>query len=443
MARLRIPGTGWMRRLAPRSLMARSLLIIGTPLIAVQLISTWVFYDRHVDELTRRLATTLASDISTIVAFLDTYGEPDDRIWITRQARSMGIALDLDFDATLPRSAQDRIGWFESQLPAVLREVVRQPLVVDTVSAPDLISVQVETKEALATFTTQRKRVFSVTIILFLSWSLGSAAVLLLIAFLFMRNQVRPIRRLAEAAERFGKGRDAPGFRPSGAAEVRQAAANFIIMRERIKRQMSQRTEMLAGISHDLRAPLTRMKLALAMIDDGPAVEELRNDLADMQGMVDEFLAFARGESAEDPIETDLRLLVREVAEGARERGVAVDFQPRGTLRLPIRRNAIKRCLQNIVGNAAQYGGGVTLKVQRQRHYAEITVDDTGPGIPEDKREEVFKPFIRLDSARSPNIAGVGLGLTIARDIVRGHGGDITLHDAPKGGLRVFIRLPL
>jgi len=443
VARLKLPGTGWMKRLAPRSLMARSLLIIGTPLVAVQLISTWVFYDRHVDELTRRLATTLASDIATIIRFLDDYQGPDDREWIARQARAMSIVMDFDMGTQLPPHAEDRIGWFEGQLPDTLREVVGPPLVVDTVSVPESIQVLVQTRHGVIEFTSPRKRVFSVTIVIFLGWSLGSAALLLFIAFLFMRNQVRPIRRLAEAADRFGKGRDAPDFKPSGASEVRQAATNFIIMRERIKRQMSQRTEMLAGVSHDLRAPLTRMKLALAMLGDDAVAKELRGDVTEMQEMVDEFLAFARGESAEDPVDTDLRILLREVVGAAQEHGAEIELETRGTLRLPLRYNAIKRCLSNIVANAARYGGKVVLRCQRRRHHAEITVDDDGPGIPEDKREEVFKPFIRLDSARSPNIAGVGLGLTIARDIVRGHGGEITLHDSPAGGLRVLVRLPL
>lgn len=443
MARLKVPGTAWLKVLTPRSLMARSLMIIGTPLIVVQLISTWVFYDRHVDELTRRLATTLGSDISTIVRYLEDHPGADNRVWITRQARIMGISMSLEEGEQLAADAEDRIGWFESQLPRALHEVVRRPLAVDTVSLNDRIRVLVQWSGGVAEFVTARKRVFSVTIIIFLSWSLGSAALLLLIAFMFMRNQVRPIRRLAEAAERFGKGRDVPDFKPAGASEVRQAATNFVIMRERIKRQISQRTEMLAGVSHDLRAPLTRMKLALAMLDDDATAKELRGDVAEMQAMVDEFLAFARGESGEDPVDTDLRVLVREVAEGARENGATISFETRGAVRLPLRRNAVRRCLSNIIANAAQYGGEVQLTAQRRRHYAEIVIDDNGPGIPEDKREDVFRPFIRLDSARSPNIAGVGLGLTIARDIVRGHGGDIALRDAPGGGLRVLIQLPL
>jgi len=274
-------------------------------------------------------------------------------------------------------------------------------------------------------------------------WSIGSAAVLLLIAGIFMRNQVRPIRRLAYAADMFGKGRDVPAFKPSGAREVRQASTAFIIMRDRLKRQMQQRTEMLAGVSHDLRTPLTRIKLQLAMLGDSEEVEALKKDLAEMEIMVEEYLAFARGEGAERAVETDLPALLGDAVAAAQRNGHDVALKTRGTLRAIVRPNALKRCIANLINNAARYAKRIQLQAARKSGFIEITVDDDGPGVPEDKRGDVFRAFYRIDDSRSPETGGAGLGLTIARDIVRGHGGEIVLTDSPLGGLRAVIRLPV
>jgi two-component system osmolarity sensor histidine kinase EnvZ len=257
-----------------------------------------------------------------------------------------------------------------------------------------------------------------------------------------MRNQVRPIRRLAVAAERFGKGQDVPSFKPEGAQEVRQASSAFIKMRERIKRQIQQRTEMLAGVSHDLRTPLTRMKLQLAMLEGTPEAASLKEDVTEMERMVEGYLAFARGEGTEQPETTSVGDLVRDVVDRVTREAGHVDLHIEHDADLPLRREVMRRAVGNLVSNAVRHGDVVSVRVGRRANTVEVTVDDDGPGIPRQQREEVFRPFHRLDSSRNPLTGGTGLGLTIARDVVRGHGGDLLLEDAPGGGLRARVLLP-
>jgi two-component system osmolarity sensor histidine kinase EnvZ len=260
---------------------------------------------------------------------------------------------------------------------------------------------------------------------------------------LFMRAQVRPIRQLAGAAEDFGKGRDSAGFRIEGASEVRQAAAAFNQMRDRIRRQIAQRTEMLAGVSHDLRTPLTRMKLALALLGDTPEYADLKADVAEMEKMLGGYLAFARGEGREPPAVIDLAELLREVAAAAQREGADIRLAAAPDLTLTLRPDAMRRCLTNLIGNAQRHAKSIWIAAARQDEGIEITIDDDGPGIPADKREDVFRPFFRLDTSRNPETGGIGLGLTIARDVVRGHGGDLSLLDSPHGGLRARLWLPV
>lgn len=435
----------WLRRLLPKALLWRSLLILGMPLILVQFISIWVFYDRHVDTITRRMASNLAGDITITLNHLRDYKKPADLVWILSEIQS-----HLEILATFRRGqklgkiehkgADTRIG---AELIRTLKERLPGRFIVDTETLDRKVKILVEVPGGVLEIVTTRKRLETITTELFVMWSIGSAAVLLLIAGIFMRNQVRPIRRLAYAADMFGKGRDVPAFKPSGAREVRQASTAFIIMRDRLKRQMQQRTEMLAGVSHDLRTPLTRIKLQLAMLGDSEEVEALKKDLAEMEIMVEEYLAFARGEGAERAVETDLPALLGDAVAAAQRNGHDVALKTRGTLRAIVRPNALKRCIANLINNAARYAKRIQLQAARKSGFIEITVDDDGPGVPEDKRGDVFRAFYRIDDSRSPETGGAGLGLTIARDIVRGHGGEIVLTDSPLGGLRAVIRLPV
>ncbi len=443
-------GQGWdigapLKRILPKSLLGRSLLIIVTPMVLVQVISTWVFYDRHWDTVTRHLAISLAGDVATVIDYMRAFPEPEQRAWIFRTAKTnMGFRATMKHGERLPPNApRSRGAILERRLVDAMQGSIARPFTITTGFFARDVEINVQLPDGVLHILTSRKRLFSATTYIFILWSLGSTLVLFVVATIFMRNQVRPIRRLAFAADSFGKGRDVPGFKPAGATEVRQAASAFIRMRERLRRQIGQRTQMLAGVSHDLRTPLTRMKLQLAMLEDSPEIEELRRNVTEMEDMVDEYLAFVRGEGTETPVETDLVRLLETIVDGARRDGAAIELATKGDLRVPVRLNAFKRCISNLVNNAARYGEQVSVAAVRRRRAVEITIDDDGPGIPEDQREEAFRPFSRLDQSRNPETGGVGLGLTIARDIAHGDGGEIALATAPAGGLRARLTLPV
>jgi len=278
---------------------------------------------------------------------------------------------------------------------------------------------------------------------IFLLWMVGTSLVLLTVAILFLRNQIRPILRLADAAESFGKGREVPNFRPRGAREVRRAAAAFLEMKGRIERAIEQRTAMLAGVSHDLRTILTRFKLELALIEDSPEIEAMKKDVDEMARMLAAYLAFARGDAGEQSAPTDMAGLLdglrSEVERSGRRANAVFHGQPIVT----VRPAAFKRCVGNLVSNAARHAAAVSITGHRDHRWLTVTIDDNGPGIPQHLREEVFKPFLRLDDARNQDEGGTGLGLAIARDIARSHGGDISLADSPLGGLRATVRVPV
>jgi two-component system osmolarity sensor histidine kinase EnvZ len=306
-----------------------------------------------------------------------------------------------------------------------------------------VIHVLIPTDRGILDMTVRSERMFSRTAYVTLMWMAAASFVLVLVAVHFLRKQVRPIRRLAEAAESFGKGRTDVELQPRGAREVKRAAVAFLAMRERIQRQVAQRTQMLAGVSHDLRTPLTRIKLQLAMLPKGAETEALKADVRDMERMVEAYLAFARGEEGEAPEPTDLGGVVEQACERARATGAAIHCRCEGDLVVEVRPGALGRSIANLVENAARYGRRVDVLAGREPHRITITVDDDGPGIPEADREAVFRAFHRLEDSRNPETGGVGLGLTIARDAVRRHGGDVLLSDSPLGGLRAQITLPV
>ena len=273
---------------------------------------------------------------------------------------------------------------------------------------------------------------------------LGSSLILMTVAILFLRNQIRPIQQLAIAAQDFGKGRDVQNFRPRGAREVRQAANAFIEMRRRVERSFEQRTTMLNGVSHDMRTILTRFKLSLALLDESnPEFEDLQKDVDEMSRMLEAYLAFARGDAAEQAAPTDIAALLDELRSDSTRQGHDTKTSFHGNPILVVRPDAFKRCLTNLVSNAQRFGKAIMISGQREHRYLIIHVDDDGPGVPEDRREDVFRPFLRLDEARNQDHGGTGLGLAIARDIARFHGGDIALGKSPLGGLRATVRVPV
>jgi two-component system osmolarity sensor histidine kinase EnvZ len=333
------------------------------------------------------------------------------------------------------------LGPADDDLAAALEEQFHVPFAMDWTSDPKSVLIKLQMPDALVSVDAPRKRLSTGTIYLFVGWLVGSALFLFTIAAAFMRNQVRGIKRLARSAEAFGMGRDVPPIRPEGASEVRQAAMAFNRMQERIRRFLAQRTEMLAGVSHDLRTPLTRMRLALAMLpprDDLKGdIAEMTADLEEMERMIGGYLAFARGEGTEQAEEVDLTAILDDVAAGARRAGAWLEVHVEGSLPIKLRADAVRRAVTNLVDNARRHAQRVVLAASAQGRSVQVTVDDDGPGIPADRRESVFRPF------ETGSVGGTGLGLTIARDIVRAHGGEIFLEDSPLGGLRARIRLPI
>ena len=438
-----------LKRLLPKTLFGRSLVILATPLVLLQIVLAYVFYDSHWETVTRRLALGLAGDISMVIQSLRDAPDAAARERALRLAH-IHFALDVEVlpqEVLAPGDEAARpFGILERMLNQALGEKLFRPFAVDTRRRDSMVEIRVQLPEGVLRVVTQRKRLDSTTTDIFVLWMVGTSGLLLAIAVMFLRNQMRPVRTLARAADALGKGRDPGDIKPAGAIEVRQATTAFLAMRERINREMSQRTEMLAGVSHDLRTPLTRMKLQLEMLKDAVDVGNLKTDVRDMEAMVEGYLAFARGQDSERPVVTDLQNLLAGVIDDARRQGQDVALEAAGDMMLPLRRNAFKRCITNLVDNALRYaaaGGPVSVSARRRDEIIEIAIDDKGPGIPAERREDAFKPFFRLDPSRNPETPGVGLGLTIARDIARGHGGDLTLEDGPHGGLRALVRLPM
>ena len=433
-----------IKRYLPHSLFGRSVLIIVMPLVLLQLVSAYVFYESHWQKVSERLARGLAGDVLAIVELLQQYPSREARI-ATLNLAAAAFALDSRFRegeilANVPEPEGTGI---DEEFVLALKDSLGKPFKVDSESSDREVTVTIQLADGVLEIVASRKRLFSSTIYVFVIWMVGTAMILFGVAAIFMRNQVRPIRRLAAAANNFGKGRDTPTFKPEGATEVRLAASAFISMRDRIKRQISQRTDMLSGVSHDLRTPLTRMKLQLEMLGHAKGIDYLKSDVAEMERMLDAYLAFARGEGDEQPAPTNVSNMLDEVVEQARRKGAVIDLHTEGDIVVPVRPNAFKRCVTNLVENADRYGKHVSVRAGRRGETVEIVVDDDGPGIPEDMREEAFRPFYRIENSRNPETGGVGLGLTIARDVIRGHGGDIVLGDSPAGGLRARVVLPI
>jgi len=403
-----------------------------------------VFYENHWNKVSLRLARGLTGDIAAIIELMHRSPGPKDRAEILALAAStMGMDVSYREGKILANVPAGKIGVQDNILDRALREAVKRPFKVDTASIDRKIAIAVQLGGGVLDVVVNRKRLFSSTTYIFVLWMVGTSMILFGVATIFMRNQVRPIRRLAAAADNFGKGRDAPSFKPEGATEVRRAAAAFISMRDRIQRQIGQRTDMLAGVSHDLRTPLTRMKLQLEMFKDDEGALEMKGDIADMEHMLEAYLAFARGEGDEAQKPTNISAMLYEVVGQSGRKGAVIDLHTEDDFVVPVRPNAFKRCLTNIVENAGRYGEHVSIRAGKRGESIEIVVDDDGPGIPKESREDAFKPFIRLEQSRNPETGGVGLGLSIARDIMRSHGGDIQLDRSPAGGLRALLTLPI
>jgi two-component system osmolarity sensor histidine kinase EnvZ len=452
---LRLPSSWrvasrWLKRRAPATLFGRSLMIIVLPIALMQAAVTYAFFEAHWQTVTSRLSEGLAGDIAWAVESYKDDPSPESFARLSERAEeSLGLSIALQPGRRIPEHRRDPPALIEPFFAPVDRSLERalsarldDPYWFDTTRYPAYVDIRVAAPGGVMRVLAPRERAFATQGHIFVLWLTIATVLLTTVAILFIRNQVRAIERLAAAAEAFGRGGEDAKFKPHGAREVRQAARAFLDMRARIQRHIDQRTALLASVSHDLRTPLTRLKLALALAEPGARTADMKRDLAEMEHMIDEYLAFARGEAGEASEAVSLRPLLEAVAADARAMGATVTTAVDATLSAAARPLALRRALGNLAQNAAAHGDHVALAARAVANGVEITVDDDGPGIPAPRREEAFTAFARLDESRNQNLKGVGLGLAIARDVARGHGGDITLETSPMGGLRAVLRLP-
>ena len=435
----------WLNSVMPKGLYARALLIIILPMVILQSVIAFVFMERHWNVVTQRLSAGVVQDISALIDIYRGYPQDSERTQIRRIAQErLGLVVDfLPITEMPPPGPKPFFSLLDQALSEELRKQIGRPFWIDTVGKSALVEIRVQLDDTVMRVFARRSAAYASNSEIFLLWMVGTSTVLLIVAIIFLRNQIKPILRLADAAESFGKGRDAPNFRPRGAREVRRAAQAFIEMKTRIERAIEQRTAMLAGVSHDLRTVLTRFKLELALIGDSPEVEAMKKDVDEMARMLEAYLAFARGDFGESAAPTDMAAFLEELKVDAERHGHKASVVFHGQPIVTVRPAAFKRCLANLVSNAARFASSIAITGHRDHRWLTVTIDDDGPGIPPDLREEVFKPFLRLDDARNQDEGGTGLGLAIARDIARSHGGDITLGDSPLGGLRATVRVPV
>ncbi|WP_062013341.1 ATP-binding protein [Aureimonas sp. AU4] len=432
-------------RRTPKGLYARSLIIIIAPMVLLQSVVAFVFMERHWQTVTQRLSTAVVQDIAAVIDIIDTYPQDADFAQVTRIARD---ALRLNVlvlpPEPLPAPAPKP---FFNILDGILSEEItsqiNRPFWIDTVGESRIVEIRIQLPDHVLRVFAPRNSAYASNTHIFLLWMVGTSLVLLLIAILFLRNQIRPIQKLAEAADGFGRGQPMPpDFRVRGASEVRRASLAFIQMRDRIERQIEQRTQMLNGVSHDLRTVLTRFRLQLAIMEDNEDRRELEHDVDEMGRMLEGYLAFAKGEAGEDVGELDLERVFAKFEADAALHGVAIETDVSGDPSVTVRPAGFTRILNNLVANAMRHGSHLRVQARKDGRWLTVSVEDDGPGIPAEQREEVFKPFVRLDEARNIDAGGTGLGLAIARDIARSHGGDILLSDSSLGGLKAMVRVP-
>ena len=423
LVRVRLAWRRFTRRIAdhmPKGLYARSLLIMLLPMLILQSVVAYVFMERHWRLVTGRLAEALARDVAAVIEVLETW--PQDPDWQAIRGiaeRDLGFTVTVLPGSTLPPPMpRPFFSLLDNALSDEIAVRVRRPFWIDTVGNSDLVEIRIVAGPGIVRVIARRSQAYASNSHIFLVWMVSTSIVLIVVAVLFLRNQIRPIQQLADAAESFGKGRPVGDFKPRGAREVRRAGEAFAVMRRRIERQIEQRTAMLAGVSHDLRTVLTRFRLQLALIPEGPDREALEVDVDEMQAMLEAYLAFARGEGEEEATAIDMAEMLRAIAQDAERAGFEIGQRFTGDPAIVLRPNAFKRLVGNLVGNALRHADRVELAGSHADGWLTVTVDDDGPGVPENERENVFRPFYRLDEARNQDEGGTGLGLAISRDIV-------------------------
>ncbi len=440
-----------IKKLLPRTLFGRSLLILVLPIFFIQVISTFVFLDRHWSKMSSRLAFAVAGEIALISSYIENGNQRSRQEIFKLAEKRLDFKINYHDGHNLDLGSDNNAGAFQiweamvkDTLAQELALTIRKPFIVNVDFAKKLVEVRVQLEQGVLSVSLPQRRLFSSSTYIFLLWIFAASSILLIISVLFMRNQIRPIRRLAIAAERFGKGRDVKNFKIQGAREVQQAGKAFIVMKERLQRQISQRTDMLAGVSHDLRTPLTRLKLQVEMLGDSSEIEDMKNDISDMEKMIEGYLDFVRGEGSEASTITDIPEILQDITKSVKRQGCDVELNLNDiSAYISLRPMAFKRCLNNIVGNAVKYADLIWITLEKcEDGQIRIIIEDNGEGIDPDKFDDVFKPFYRVDSSRNLDTVGVGLGLSIAMDIVHSHGGEIWLEKSTHGGVAVNITLP-
>lgn len=435
----------WLKRFSPRGIYGRAALILLVPIITLQVVVSVIFIQRHFEDVTRQMTRSLVLDLDYLHQEVNSAASLEEaQARIENMSKPLGLIVDLPSNEGPREDARDFLDLSGRIVILTLHDRLRPVTAVDVASDSDYVKIRMRTEYGPMSVDVLRGRVSASNPHQFLVLMIFVSLVMTLVAFVFLRNQLRPIRRLGRAAAAFGKGRVEP-YKPSGAIEVRAAGNAFLDMRARIERQIEQRTMMLSGVSHDLRTPITRLKLGLSVMEDVSEAKDLISDVEDMERLLDEFLAFARDDTMDDPQQIDPVDLVGRVVTKAKRAGGAVELgHVEGTGTANMRPMAIERALDNLIGNALRYGTHCVVDVVLFERAVTISVQDDGPGIPADKREQALKPFARLDKSRNQNKgSGVGLGLSISHDIARRHGGSLRLGESSAlGGLQVDLVLP-
>ena len=432
----------FIKKILPKRLFYRSLLIVAAPIILLQIIITVVFFDSLWIKANKGMTRSLVSEIRTLY---DIYKSPD-----MAQRQSIIDLYNQNFDFViafkeneiLPKNTTER--WYspmDRSLRRELKSAFKNSYWFDTTSYKEIVELRIKYKDGFLQIFFPKHKIAPSSARIFALWITFPGLLLIFIAIIFLKNQTRPIINLARAAERFGKGEFIKEFRPSGAREIRQAAYEFDKMRKRISVHLNQRSEMLSGISHDLRTPLTRLKLQLALLKQQDLAKKMSDDIEEMERMLNEYLEFSRNQKNEDTEIINIKSLIIDLVKKYDKKKIKTDFD--GDIKIHLRQNTFGRCLNNLINNGLSYGEKVEITTKKTIGDLIIFIDDDGPGIPQEEYEKVMKPFYRIDKSRGQNKSGVGLGLSIANDIVRSHGGNILLEKSPLNGLRVKITLPL
>ena len=434
-----------LRNITPKSLFGRMLAIILVPIILVQIISVSIFYERHWDWVSRHMSKNLAKDLGLLIDELGNEPSKDQRALSAVRARQYFDIIFYWLDGGILKPNQSFNSKFKN-FRTSLESRIKKPFYLSSIEDSTKFYVDIQLANGIVRMNIDNKRLFVPTGITFIIWSVGASVILFSIAIIFLRGQVRPILKLANAARQIGFGREVTDYNIEGATEVRIAGRAFQAMRHRINKQISERTSLLAGVSHDLKTPLTRMRLQLAMMSNIEDIKtEFENEIIELENMIDTYLDFARNDREEQMVDASLFKLLQQAAKSSDPDGkqIHISIPPENLPVFPIQVQSIRRALINLFTNAMRYAGKASAQIQIFDDHSEIIIDDNGPGIPRDKREEVVLPFTRLDNSRNNKTGGTGLGLSIAKNAVLNHGGELILEDSPLGGLRIRLLLPL